>query len=450
MADRGYANHFIKSCLRLDKASATYQDLLAAAGYSATVTWENIGYNNWPAWTETYLTGCPQLSTHGCVGSTVTANPAAIMQRMWMDSTQHRTNLLRTDLDRFGCAVWYRDDAREGVDMTYFSCIFAGGGPAKLDTTGPSITNVNGQATTIAAGGQFTFTATASDDRLHVAETSVSIDGTLVASWGHDHDGQTVNLAWPVAQAGLADGAHVLTWRARDAAGNVSASAVGFFSRTTSTVKVPAAAFTNPAPTTTALSGPRPVVRWSEDLAASTPADRSLVASWTPQIATGTCGTTWTSTAAVHPTSSTWSGTLVSRRCYRFEVTVTDAFGGVGTAKSGTLIVAGTPIVKATSPVASAVRSVAARARVRITWQANPNGAPLTRQVLRVYVAKRPAAGCRAVRSWTLSASLTVGATTRSKLLTLGSAKRCTMVRVDVTNAVGLTGRAYSGRFGTR
>ncbi len=446
MADRSYFSHQIKGCTRANGSALGYTDLLRKLGYHGwTVIGENIAYNNYPTGTSTYRTGCPSGTTTGCRGSTLTARQVAVSQRLFMNSAGHRANLLRSSFDRFGCGAWHR----AGTAMAYFTCIFAKGGSVALDKTGPAFSAATGTGTTIPVGGSLAFTIRATDSADAIAEAWVAIDGRTVASWAYDSATTAVDLAVTISQSGLATGPHVLTWHARDAGTNERQAMIGFFSGSGSAAP-PTAGFSRPATGTTGFSTASPTIAWTESLAASPPSRRAIVASWAPQVTTGVCGTSWSDLPAVYPSGTAWTPSLVARRCYRFALSVDDAFGGHVAATSGTLMVAGTPGVIPTTPAAGTSRSAPAGSRFQVAWRVAANGAPITRQVLRMYWAVRPAAGCTSVRTWKLLRSVPMAPDATSGYVRLGGLARCYRFRNDVTNAANLTRTAYGGVVSTR
>ena len=445
MAARSYANHFVKGCMHTDGTTfLTFQDFLDAAGYSATYTWENVAFGNYPASTFTYKFGCPQDSTSGCKGSTPTVWATGYTEYMFMRQTQQRTHLLDPRYTRFGCAVWYLDSS----DMNYYACIFAGGGRASVDTDGPAFSGQNGVGQVVAPGDSFTFKVTATDEVLNIAETSVTLDGTTLASTAYDRTGSTVQLSQTVSTADLASGAHVLVWRARDAGAIETALPIGFFVGS-GTMTKPVVAFTKP---TAALSyaTTKPTISWSETLAISPPASRVVTAAWTAQVAPGVCGTAWTALPAVRATAATWKPTLAAGRCYRFSVSVTDAYGATATSDSGVLVVAAAPRLSVSRPAPLTLHSVRARSVYRVAWAVNPSGAPLSGQALTIFSARKPARGCAAVSSWRTGRTIAVGAGATSRTVTVGAAGTCYRFVVSATNAAGLRGTVTTGRLVTR
>ncbi|HEU0243355.1 MAG TPA: CAP domain-containing protein [Candidatus Limnocylindrales bacterium] len=220
MAARDYLSHAIKGCKTSSGGAYTVQNLLRRVGYS-TYTGENIGNNNWPDTGATYRYGCSIYGTR-CKGSTTSTAPVATVEKMWMRSSGHRANILNTSYDRFGCAAWNASDGNK-----YFSCIFAKGGPKKLDTAYPTVGGLSDNSATARKGTTLTFQASFADG-FRLSDGWVKVDGQGRGSWAYDLDvtsaGQTLN----VDPTKLAAGTHTVEWTVRDVAGHVTRRTVTF------------------------------------------------------------------------------------------------------------------------------------------------------------------------------------------------------------------------------
>ena len=96
-----------------------------------------------------------------------------------------------------------------------------GGGKPGRDTTPPSV-KISSPAVGAAVRGTITVSGTASDN-VQVASVAVSVDGGVyVAAQG------TTSWSFALDTRSLADGAHTVTARAKDAAGNASTASVSF------------------------------------------------------------------------------------------------------------------------------------------------------------------------------------------------------------------------------
>ncbi len=225
MAQRSYFSHNVKGCRTSGGAAVGFSQLLRKLGYRGwTLLTENIGWNDFPGATATYRIGCPRGRLTGCHGTTLTADPVAEMERIFMNSALHRAAVLNVRYDRFGCGAWHVN----GGAKIYFSCIFSRGSNQTLDRTGPVISGKTGVGTTIAQGGSFTFAATAKDARMPIAEAWATIDGATKDSWAVDLASLTKTFSLPVLASSLTVGAHTLGWHVRDAGGNVRVAAVPF------------------------------------------------------------------------------------------------------------------------------------------------------------------------------------------------------------------------------
>jgi hypothetical protein len=218
MAVRDYMSHSVKGCHKKNGSPFTIQTILRKHGYS-TYTGENIGVNNWPDTGAVYKYGCSS-SGSSCDGSTTSTAPVATVQRMWMQSSGHRYNVL-AGYDRFGCAAWDRSDGQK-----YFACIFAKGGPKPLDGTAPSVGNLSGNDS-LRRTDKSTFSATLSDG-FRLSDGSVQIDGTTKSGWSYDLDVTSDTRRYTVDAASLSAGTHTLTWQVRDVAGHVTKKSTSF------------------------------------------------------------------------------------------------------------------------------------------------------------------------------------------------------------------------------
>ena len=208
MAARDYLSHTIKGC-----GSYTVQSLLRRYGYG-TYTGENIGVNNWPDSGATYKYGCSQSWT-GCNGSTSSTAPVATVERMWMQSSGHRVNILNGNYDRFGCAAWDRSDGK-----TFFACIFTRGGPMATDRSAPTVSDLKGN-TSLRRTDKVTYSATLSD-KFRLSDGWVQVDGTTKAGWSYDFKVKSATRSFTLDGASLSSGDHTITWVARDLASRVT------------------------------------------------------------------------------------------------------------------------------------------------------------------------------------------------------------------------------------
>ncbi len=218
MAARDYMSHSIKGCRKRSGAPYTVRTLLYRHGYG-TYTGENIGVNNWPDTGASYKYGCSASGT-GCNGKTTTTAPVATVQRMWMQSSGHRFNIL-AGYDRFGCAAWDRSDGKK-----YFACVFAKGGTKPIDRTAPSVSGLTGNAS-LRQSEQATFSATLADG-FRLSDGSVQLDGSTKAGWSYDLDVTSDTRRYTVDAGALPAGQHTLTWRVRDVAGRVTTGTMTF------------------------------------------------------------------------------------------------------------------------------------------------------------------------------------------------------------------------------
>jgi hypothetical protein len=220
MAARGYLSHTIKGCRTSSGGAYTIQSLLRRVGYS-TYTGENIGVNNWPDTGATYKYGCSSAGTR-CKGSTPSPAPISAVQRMWMRSSGHRANILNSGYDRFGCAAW------EGSgDNTYFSCIFAKGGPKRIDTAYPTTGSLADDSDAVHNGDSITFQASFADT-FRLSDGWVTLDGVRKRGWSWDLDVRSATQTFTVNPAGLTAGTHSIAWSVRDVAGHTTTRAVTF------------------------------------------------------------------------------------------------------------------------------------------------------------------------------------------------------------------------------
>ena len=214
MAARDYLSHAIKGCRTSGGNAFTIQHLLRRAGYS-TYTGENIGVNNWPDTGATYKYGCT-ISGTSCNGSTRTPAPVGAVQRMWMRSSGHRVNILNGNYDRFGCAAWDGSG-----DDKFFACIFAKGGPKKLDTAYPTVGGLSNTSASVRKGQAITFQASFADG-FRLSDGWVKIDGIQRRGWSWNLDVTSASQTLLVDQTTLTTGSHSIEWSVRDVAGHVT------------------------------------------------------------------------------------------------------------------------------------------------------------------------------------------------------------------------------------
>jgi hypothetical protein len=217
MAVRDYMSHSVKGCRKKNGSPFTVQTILRKHGYS-TYSGENIGVNNWPDSGATYKYGCSQ-SGSSCNGTTTSTAPVATVERMWMQSSGHRANILNGNYDRFGCAAWDRSDGQK-----YFACIFARGGPKPVDRTGPSLSGVSGD-TSLRRGDKATHSATLGDG-FRLADGWVQVDGATKSGWSYDLNVRSDTRRYTLDTSSLSAGQHTVTWYARDVANHVTKASV--------------------------------------------------------------------------------------------------------------------------------------------------------------------------------------------------------------------------------
>jgi len=220
MAARDYLSHTIKGCRTSSGSGYTIQNLLRRVGYS-TYTGENIGVNNWPDTGATYKYGCSSSGT-SCRGRTPSPAPVAAVQKMWMRSSGHRANILNWRYDRFGCAAW------EGSgDRKFFACIFARGGPKKIDTAYPTVSSVSDNTASLRKGESINLQASFADG-FRLSDGWVSLDGVWKRGWSWNVDVAATTQTFVVDPATLATGSHTVIWAVRDVAGHVTRRSASF------------------------------------------------------------------------------------------------------------------------------------------------------------------------------------------------------------------------------
>jgi hypothetical protein len=220
MAARDYLSHAIKGCRKSDGSAYTIQNLLKRAGYS-TYTGENIGVNNWPDSGASYKYGC-SIDGSRCDGSTATTAPVATVEKMWMRSSGHRANILNSNYDRFGCAAWKASDGNK-----YFACIFAKGGPKKVDTSYPTVGGLSDNTGSARRGETLSFKASFGDG-FRLSDGWVSVDGAQKRGWSWDLDVTSASQTLSLDPAKLSAGTHTIEWSVRDVAGHVTRQGARF------------------------------------------------------------------------------------------------------------------------------------------------------------------------------------------------------------------------------
>ena len=220
MAVRDYMSHSVKGCRKKNGSPFTIQTILRKHGYS-TYTGENIGVNNWPDTGATYKYGCSSSGT-SCRGRTPSPAPVAAVQKMWMRSSGHRANILNWRYDRFGCAAW------EGSgDKKFFACIFARGGPKKIDTAYPTVSSVSDNTASLRKGESINLQASFADG-FRLSDGWVSLDGVWKRGWSWNVDVAAATQTFAVDPATLATGSHTVIWAVRDVAGHVTRRSATF------------------------------------------------------------------------------------------------------------------------------------------------------------------------------------------------------------------------------
>jgi uncharacterized protein YkwD len=211
MADRQYLSHSVKGCTKAGGTAFTAFDLVKAFGYTYGAIGEDISDNNYPASATSYATGCA-LGGGGCHGSTTLPWTVAVTERGFMNSSQHRANILSSSYGRFGCAAW---NASSGYH--YYACYFVASGNGHLDGAAPWVGNASGVGAVFRTGSTPTFTAAAYDGYSLLSDGYAAIDGVRIRNWAWDHIGlgATLSARAPALRAGK----HTFTWWVRDASG---------------------------------------------------------------------------------------------------------------------------------------------------------------------------------------------------------------------------------------
>lgn len=240
MADRDYLSHDVQGCQKPGGGAFGTFDLLAAFGVTWSNAGENLSTNNFPSTKVDYATGCSS-SGGSCHGSIALPRSVAVAERGWMSSSTHRNLVLSTTFKRFGCAAW------NGTENHHvYACYFMAGGDVSSDGTGPAVSQTSGEGDAFAAGSSPKFTATVSDGASLLADGRVLLDGAVIKSWAHDHDGSTESLS--VVTSHLAAGHHTLTWWVRDTSMNVRSVDVEFTVKGRATATPKPSAHDKPTP----------------------------------------------------------------------------------------------------------------------------------------------------------------------------------------------------------
>jgi hypothetical protein len=220
MAARGYMSHGVKGCTTSSGSAYTIRNILGRAGYS-TYNGENIGVNNWPNTGATYRIGCSTSGTR-CHGSTPSTAPVATVQRMWMQSSGHRSNILNGNYDRFGCGAWDTTDGHK-----YFACIFSKGGPKALDGTAPTVGNLDDNTAQLRANDNIVLQASFSDT-FRLSDGWIRLDGVMKRGWAYDYNTTSASFTYTIDPAKLSPGTHTVTWAVRDMGGHITRKSVSF------------------------------------------------------------------------------------------------------------------------------------------------------------------------------------------------------------------------------
>ena len=226
MAAREYLTHSIKGCRKTDGTEYGSLDIMQLHfGYN-TSRGENIAWTGYSATTtSTYAIGCAAGSSSGCPGGTTTTiTSVAHAERMFMDSSGHRSNVMGA-YDRFGCGSGLTADG-----VSYFACLFSNGGPTtvspSVDTTRPRVTSQTGKGATYVKGYARRFYATYSDN-VGLASGKVYLDGVRLASWSWTSAPTSLRRSILIPSWRLTRGTHRLIWRASDTSGNGSTTLDG-------------------------------------------------------------------------------------------------------------------------------------------------------------------------------------------------------------------------------
>lgn len=220
MAERDYLSHAIKGCSDANGGTFDAFDLLRGFGYTFVAAGEDIANNNYPSSAVTYRTGCA-LGGGSCHGAITLPWTVAVAERSFMNSSQHRANILSTSYGRFGCAAW-----TSSAGFHFYACYFVRYGNGQLDGYGPVIGSVSGVGATFKAGSTPTFSATASDALSLLSDGYASLDGIRLRSWAWDHAGTSASMA--VTVPALTVGTHTFRWWVRDASAHARARSFQF------------------------------------------------------------------------------------------------------------------------------------------------------------------------------------------------------------------------------
>lgn len=243
MSDRDYFGHAISGCTNKDGSPFKVFDMVAKLGYSGwTLMGENLGTSTWGVDPVAYKFGC-DINGANCKGETPAVVPQTIanMERSFMKSSTHRSVILGS-YTRFGCAAWTEPYSPTSLTKKKYTCLFAAGTPPSryLDTAGPSFSNVSGAGTIYSVESTVTFRATATDALSRLSDGNVTLDGKSnlltgavsgqqLKRWAYDHTGKSASLSVTLNTAGLARGAHTLTWKVRDTATNARSTTITFY-----------------------------------------------------------------------------------------------------------------------------------------------------------------------------------------------------------------------------
>ena len=228
MATRDYFAHTVKGCLKSDGSEWGSLDIMYTVfGYN-TARGENIAWTGYSSsTTESYAIGCALGASSGCPGGTTdTITSVSHAERMFMNSSGHRANILG-DYDRFGCGSGQSSDG-----SAYFACLFSKGGAATTtsatttDTTRPRVTYQTGKGATYAYGYSRRFYATLSDAG-GLRSAKVYLDGQRLMTWYWSTGPTSSRRSILISSSLLKRGTHTLIWHAYDRAGNGSTTLDG-------------------------------------------------------------------------------------------------------------------------------------------------------------------------------------------------------------------------------
>ena len=325
---------------------------------------------------------------------------------------------------------------------------FGGFVVGNTDTTGPTLTITAPTAFAAQSATSYNVTFTATDAGSGVNTSTLSLQRQRAAvvtagscpTSGYTNDGSPVTPATsPVSSTGLADG-YCYQWilTGSDNAGNAGTAATSAQILVDTTA--PTVAFTAPSGAVVQSSTTYNVT-WTESDAGSGVASRSIQRQSGAPVANACTGTTWANDGAATTTASPRNDTgLVTNTCYRWQASVTDNVGNVGTATSGTVLVDTTaPTVAFTAPSGAVVQS---STTYNVTWTESDAGSGVASRSIQRQSGAPVANACTGT-TWANDGAATTTASPRNDtgLVT----NTCYRWQASVTDNVGNVGTATSG-----